>query len=304
MEKIKLEVAGIPAVLYGKRSRKVYLYVHGKNGSAAEAARFARTACPAGWQVLAVDLPEHGTRKNSPEKLVPWVVTRELQAVYARVQPVWKQIRVYGVSIGAWFAMQALQTQTPEKALLVSPVVDMEKLILDLMQQAGVTEEQLHAAGEIPTAMGETLSWPYLCWVREHPLHWKVPTQVLYADTDPLTGHTAMERFRQQTGAHLTILEGGEHWFHTELQLAVLQEWERPSWPLCKAGRNTIVEPYRTESHAGRAGIAGSGALPGAAGSQSAAGRYSAAGGGEPDTDLLPEGLCREHPHGVSPLER
>ena len=176
--------------------------------------------------MLAVDLPEHGTRKNSPEKLVPWVVTRELQAVYARMQPVWKHIRVYGVSIGAWFAMQALQTQTPEKALLVSPVVDMEKLILDLMQQAGVTEEQLHAAGEIPTAMGETLSWPYLCWVREHPLHWKVPTQVLYADTDPLTGHTAMERFRQQTGAHLTILEGGEHWFHTETQLAALQSWE------------------------------------------------------------------------------
>ena len=35
MEKIKLEIAGIPAVLYGKRSRRVYLYVHGKNGSAA-----------------------------------------------------------------------------------------------------------------------------------------------------------------------------------------------------------------------------------------------------------------------------
>lgn len=226
MEKIKLEIAGIPAVLYGKRSRKVYLYVHGKNGSAAEAARFARTACPAGWQVLAVDLPEHGTRKNSPEKLVPWVVTRELQAVYARMHPVWKHIRVYGVSIGAWFAMQALQTQKPEKALLVSPVVDMEKLILALMQQAGVTEEQLRAAGEIPTDFGETLSWPYLCWVREHPLHWKVPTQVLYADTDPLTGHTAMEQFRQQTRAHLTILEGGEHWFHTETQLAALQSWE------------------------------------------------------------------------------
>ena len=158
MEKIKLEVAGIPAVLYGKRRRKVYLYVHGKNGSAAEAARFARTACPTGWQVLAVDLPEHGTRKNSPEKLVPWVVTRELQAVYARMQPVWKHIRVYGVSIGAWFAMQALQSQQPEKALLVAPVVDMEKLILDLMQQAGVTEEQLRTAGEIPTDLEETPS--------------------------------------------------------------------------------------------------------------------------------------------------
>ena len=49
MEKIKLKIAGIPAVLYGKRSRRVYLYVHGKNGSAAEAARFARIACSAGW---------------------------------------------------------------------------------------------------------------------------------------------------------------------------------------------------------------------------------------------------------------
>ena len=226
MEKIKLEVAGIPAVLYGKRSRKVYLYVHGKNGSAAEAARFARTACPAGWQVLAVDLPEHGARKDSPEKLVPWVVTRELQAVYARMQPVWKHIRVYGVSIGAWFAMQALQAQKAEKALFVSPVVDMEALILALMQQADITEEQLRAAGEMPTEMGETLSWQYLCWVREHPLHWKVPTQALYGWEDTLISHAAIEQFRQQSRAHITILEGGEHWFHTETQLAALQSWE------------------------------------------------------------------------------
>ena len=226
MEKIKLEIAGIPAVLYGKRSRRVYLYVHGKNGSAAEAARFARTACPAGWQVLAVDLPEHGTRKNSPEKLVPWVVTRELQAVYARMHPVWKHIRVYGVSIGAWFAMQALQTQKPEKALLVSPIVDMEKLILAMMQQAGVTEEQLHAAGEIPTTFGETLSWPYLCWVREHPLRWRTPTQVLYGEADELTSYAVLDRFKRATGAQLTLLADGEHWFHTETQLAVLQVWE------------------------------------------------------------------------------
>ena len=28
----KLEISGIPALLYGKESRKVYLYVHGKMG--------------------------------------------------------------------------------------------------------------------------------------------------------------------------------------------------------------------------------------------------------------------------------
>lgn len=226
MKQQKLTIAGVPAILYGSRSRRVYLYIHGKNGCKEEAERFANTACACGWQVLAIDLPEHGSRKNGPEKLVPWVVIPELQAVYARMQPVWPHIRLYGVSIGAWFAMQALQAEKLEKAMLVSPVVDMEALITKMMQWAGVTEEQLQQAGNIPTSFGETLSWPYLCWVREHLLQWHTPTQVLYGDKDALTSRAVMERFRQESGARLTIMEGGEHWFHTPLQLAVMQSWE------------------------------------------------------------------------------
>lgn len=226
MKQQKLTIAGVPAILYGSRSRRVYLYIHGKNGCKEEAERFANTACACGWQVLAIDLPEHGSRKNGPEKLVPWVVIPELQAVYARMQPVWPHIRLYGVSIGAWFAMQALQAEKLEKAMLVSPVVDMEALITKMMQGTNVTEAQLQAAGKIPTSFGETLSWPYLCWVREHPLQWHTPTQVLYGDKDALTSRAVMERFRQESGARLTIMEGGEHWFHTPLQLAVMQSWE------------------------------------------------------------------------------
>ena len=226
MKQQKLTIAGAPAILYGSRSRRVYLYIHGKNGCKEEAERFANTACACGWQVLAIDLPEHGSRKNGPEKLVPWVVIPELQAVYARMQPVWPHIRLYGISIGAWFAMQALQAEKPEKALFVSPVVDMETLITNMMQGTNVTEAQLQAAGKIPTSFGETLSWPYLCWVREHPLQWHTPTQVLYGDKDALTSRAVMERFRQESGARLTIMEGGEHWFHTPLQLAVMQSWE------------------------------------------------------------------------------
>ena len=60
MKKQTMTLAGIPAILYGSRSRNVYLYLHGKNGCKEEAERFAATACEAGWQVLAIDLPEHG----------------------------------------------------------------------------------------------------------------------------------------------------------------------------------------------------------------------------------------------------
>ena len=226
MKKQTMTLAGIPAILYGSRSRNVYLYLHGKNGCKEEAERFAATACEAGWQVLAIDLPEHGARKNSPERLLPWVAVPEIEAVYARMKPVWAHIRLYGVSIGAWLAMQALQGDAPEQALLVSPVVDMENLIGKMMQWANVTEAQLEQAGEIPTNFGETLSWRYLCWVREHPVHWHTPTQVLYGDADNMTSYDVIEAFRQESGAHLTIMEGGEHWFHTPVQMAAVQMWE------------------------------------------------------------------------------
>ena len=41
-----------------------------------------------------------------------------------------------------------------------------------------------------------------------------------------MTSRAAIERFRQQSGAHLTILESAKHWLHTESQLAALQVWE------------------------------------------------------------------------------
>lgn len=196
-------------------------------GCKEEAMPFAVLAEAAGWQVAAIDLPEHGERMDSPEKLLPWVVVPEIQRVYELLSLRWKKVALYGVSIGAWLSMQALPDAELKKALLVSPVVDMEELICNMMRWANVTEQQLQQAGEIPTESGETLSWEYLCWVRQHPLRWKNRrTQVLYGTKDTLTSRLALERFKQASGAHLTIMQEGEHWFHTEMQLYVLRAWE------------------------------------------------------------------------------
>lgn len=227
MKTERFTLKNIPLLLIGEPSRKVYLYVHGKNGSKEEALDFAELACPAGYQVLALDLPEHGERKNAPERLLPWVVLPELQLIYQYAKVHWRSVSLRATSIGAWFSMLALQAKPLRSALLLSPVVDMENLITSMMQWANVSEAQLKEVGEISTDFDETLSWQYLCWVREHPYRWKVPTQVLYGAKDNLTSRAVLEQFKQRTGAHLTIMVEGEHWFHTELQLAVLQEWER-----------------------------------------------------------------------------
>ena len=112
-----------------------------------------------------------------------------------------------------------------EKAYLISPIVNMERLILDMMQWANVTEEELKARGNIETAFGETLSWDYLCWVRSHPVAWNVPTRILYGSRDHLQSSGTIQAFAGQIGAEVTVMEDGEHWFHTKEQLAVLTEW-------------------------------------------------------------------------------
>ena len=77
----------------------------------------------------------------------------------------------------------------------------------------------------IKTDFGEDLSWKYLCYVREHPINWTVPTEILYGSEDKLISYDSIKAFADNTGSNLTIMEGGEHWFHTEEQMEFLDKW-------------------------------------------------------------------------------
>lgn len=101
----------------------------------------------------------------------------------------------------------------------------MEKLIGNMMQWANVTEQELAERLEIPTQFGETLSWKYLCYVREHPIVWRVPTHILYGERDHPTSPDTISAFAERIGAALTIMPSGEHWFHTEEQMRFLDNW-------------------------------------------------------------------------------
>ena len=107
----------------------------------------------------------------------------------------------------------------------MSAVVDMEKLIGNMMMWANVTEQELVEKSEIPTDFGETLSWSYLCYVREHPISWRVPTRILYGEKDNLTSIETISTFAKKVGAALTVMPNGEHWFHTEEQMRFLDDW-------------------------------------------------------------------------------
>lgn len=79
-----------------------------------------------------------------------------------------------------------------------------------MMIWANVTEQDLYKEKEIETSFGETLSWEYLCYVREHPVVWNIPTKILYGDKDNLTSYETMSDFASKMGISLTVMNNGE----------------------------------------------------------------------------------------------
>lgn len=223
------EIAGVPALVIGEKTEGSYLFIHGKMGCKEEALAFAEVANPRGYQVIGIDLPGHGSRRAAGAELLPWIAVPEILRVFREIQARASNISLRANSIGAWLAMMALQKENIRRALLVSPVVDMESLIRGQMSDAGVTEGELRERKNIPLPAGDPLSWEYLTWVRAHPFLWGAPTSILIAAQDAVTPRAVTEAFSARIGCALTVMENGEHWFHTEEQLRVLREWEAAS---------------------------------------------------------------------------
>ena len=199
--------------------QRVIIYIHGKGGSAEEANHY-RPLFP-GSDVVGLDY----TSQN------PWDAQDEFPRLFDSYSKGYDEVILIANSIGAFFAMCALAEKNIIKALFISPIVNMEKLIADMMLWANVTADELKSKKEIPTAFGETLSWEYLDYVRKHPIKWNIPTCILYGGKDHLTSRETISEFAEKQGADLTVMEDGEHWFHTNAQMQFLDDWIRRSIP-------------------------------------------------------------------------
>ncbi len=195
--------------------KKLIIYIHGKGGTSQEAEHY-KSLC-SDYDVFGFDYKGN----------TPWETEEEFQKMFDEKAKAYGEITVIANSIGAYFTVNALQDRDIAKALFISPIVNMEKLICDMMIWASVSEKELFEKGEIETDFGETLSWIYLCYVREKAVKWTAPTEILYGDRDNLTSLETVTDFAEKHGAGLTVMSGGEHWFHTEEQMKFLDEWIR-----------------------------------------------------------------------------
>ena len=71
MQQTRIPFGSSEALLLGAKSQKVFLFLHGQGGSREEALPFAQHATSQGWQVLAIDLPGHGSRLQEASAFTP-----------------------------------------------------------------------------------------------------------------------------------------------------------------------------------------------------------------------------------------
>ncbi len=194
-------------------SNTLVLYIHGKGGSAEEAEHYKPL------------FPRCDVEGLAYKAQTPRDAKAEFAPVFQALSTGYDRVILIANSIGAYFSMCALPQEEIEKAYFIFPVVDMEKLIQNMMTWANISEDDLREKGSIETEFGERLSWDYLCYVRSHPTHWTVPTEILYGGQDHLTDRKTVAAFASGHNANLTVMENGEHWFHTPEQMKFLDDW-------------------------------------------------------------------------------
>lgn len=113
--------------------KNAVIYIHGKGGNAGEAAHY---------QPLFPDSAVYGFDYIAQ---TPWEAKREFTQYFEFLSCEYPSVKIIANSIGAYFTMCYLSDRQIERAYFISPIVDMEKLINDMMGWANVTEEELQA---------------------------------------------------------------------------------------------------------------------------------------------------------------
>ena len=229
MEIEKVKINNIPSIIWGEKSNKVFIAVHGNMSNKEDEVIkiFAEKVASRGYQLLSFDLPEHGERKDNKEYLCKVQnCVNDLKQIIEYSKKNYQEINLWACSMGAYFSLLAYKDEEIKQCLFLSPVVNMKVIIDNMMLWSNTTEEKLKEKQEIKTDFGQTLYWDYYEYVKNNPItNWNKKTFVLYGNKDNLQNENIIKDFCNNFNCSLSILENGEHYFHTEEQLKFYENW-------------------------------------------------------------------------------
>lgn len=227
MDVRKLKISNILALIWGEKSDKLYIYVHGKMSCKEYAKSFAEIARQKGFQTLSFDLIGHGERMDDTRPCDIWNGMESLLAIADYAFQNWTEVSLFACSLGAYFSLNAYADKPFKKCLFQSPIVDMAYLINQMFLWFNVTQQQLQQKKEIFTPV-DVLRWDYYQYVLAHPIiKWPFPTAVLYAKNDTLQSLSVIENFVQAHACTLTVSQSSNHDFMAPKDIPLVAQWLR-----------------------------------------------------------------------------
>ncbi len=228
MLKENILIDDIPAILWGNDSKEIIIAVHGNMSSKLDVpiVILAEEVVQLGYQVLSFDLPEHGDRKNNPTLCKVQNCVSDLKKVLEFAHSKSNSISLWANSMGAYFSLLAYKDEVLKQSMFLSPVLDMSRIIQNMMKWFDITEEQLCMEKEISTPIGQILYWDYYQYVIKKPIvKWDPPTSILYGKKDELCEYDILSSFISKFNCSLSVSDASEHYFHTEKDLTIYRKW-------------------------------------------------------------------------------
>lgn len=112
--------------------KRLVLYIHGNGGSPLEAEHYKPLFL--GYDVVGFDYYSD----------TPWDAVVEFKKTFKIYKEEYDSIVLVANSIGAYYAMCALNDEPIDQAFFISLIVDMERMILNMMHCADISEECLY----------------------------------------------------------------------------------------------------------------------------------------------------------------
>ena len=229
MKTERININNIPAINMGEKSSKVFIAVHGNMSHKEDDVIriLAEKVTSKGYQLLSFDLPEHGERKDDTSYLCKVQnCVKDLNQIIEYAKQNYEEISLWACSMGAYFSLLACKDEDIKQCVFLSPVVNMKVIIDNMMLWSNITEEVLKEKKEIKTDFGVILYWDYYEYVKNNPItNWNKKTSILYGNKDNLQDENIIKDFCKNFNCSLSILENGDHYFHTEEQLEFYKNW-------------------------------------------------------------------------------
>ena len=189
------------------------IYIHGKGGSTEEAAHY---------RALFPKADVFGIEYHAD---TPWVVCREIADEIKRLTD--GKVILIANSIGAFYAMHSDIEKIVEKAYFISPIVDMEYLIESMINRKVLMKKLFDRKAKFL----QPIVWNFLGNISHMSgtirLFCAYQPRYYTGSLDHLTSYETIQDFQVKHNAGLTVMKGGEHWFHTKEQMEFLDRWIR-----------------------------------------------------------------------------